>query len=415
MRTYWLYLESYTMVFSEKERTLIYNTLSGEYIIINNYGKAYKLIQELISEPDIYLTQITEEVLSESEVFNFVKLLRNKFLAELIDCRLVTDQPVILVPKLRLMESVKENLEESISLDEDILSYLQKITIQLTGDCSNHCQSCNFAYKQHTVCHKIPQKEIPIGRLMYLMDYIKNSSVTTVYLTGGNPFSYSAWTELIHIFQRSQSLIFNICCTPEHLYSVSDDVKNILLSTTNVVLTIQIRNNISQDNFERLNHFLNNWKISKKFEFFIRSEEELAEIENCCKSIKSDLYEIKFLFQKGFSNIEVLLLDEESILSQISSKKDIFRRQVLNTHDFGSLIIQADGKVFGNINLEQIGDILEDDLPTILYQELNNGNSWLRIRKDAPCSNCIFQWLCPSPSNYELFVNRKNLCSVKHE
>ena len=130
MRTYWLYLESYTMVFSEKERTLIYNTLSGEYIIINNYGKAYKLIQELISEPDIYLTQITEEVLSESEVFNFVKLLRNKFLAELIDCRLVTDKPVILVPKLRLMESVKENLEESISLDEDILSYLQKITIQ---------------------------------------------------------------------------------------------------------------------------------------------------------------------------------------------------------------------------------------------------------------------------------------------
>lgn len=34
-------------------------------------------------------------------------------------------------------------------------------------------------------------------------------------------------------------------------------------------------------------------------------------------------------------------------------------------------------------------------------------------RVQNPCNACIYQWLCPSPSNYELAIGKPNLCHVK--
>jgi len=35
-------------------------------------------------------------------------------------------------------------------------------------------------------------------------------------------------------------------------------------------------------------------------------------------------------------------------------------------------------------------------------KEISEGKSWLWIRNQAPCSKCADQWLCPSPSDYEI-------------
>ena len=49
----------------------------------------------------------------------------------------------------------------------------------------------------------------------------------------------------------------------------------------------------------------------------------------------------------------------------------------------------------------------------IISKELEEGRSWLRIRNQAPCNTCLYQWFCPSPSNYEIAIGRPNLCHVK--
>lgn len=145
MNTYWLYLESYTMVFNETSQTLIYNTLSGEHLFIPKSGEVNNLLQRLILPPDIYLLQITEEELTNEVIKSFVWELRHKFMGELIDCRLTTDKPVILYPQLQLMASVKNlNLNDEDSIGDNILDYLQKITIQLTGSCNLSCRHANM-------------------------------------------------------------------------------------------------------------------------------------------------------------------------------------------------------------------------------------------------------------------------------
>ena len=67
-------------------------------------------------------------------------------------------------------------------------------------------------------------------------------------------------------------------------------------------------------------------------------------------------------------------------------------------------------------NLDRIFSFLEK-IRMIFYEiiskEIAEGQSWLRIRNQFPCNACNYQWLCPSPSDYETAIGRPNLCHVK--
>ncbi|MEG1088463.1 MAG: radical SAM protein, partial [Bacteroidales bacterium] len=92
------------------------------------------------------------------------------------------------------------------------------------------------------------------------------------------------------------------------------------------------------------------------------------------------------------------------------SKREIFAHQSLNTISFGQLTVMPDGLVYSNVNHQHIGKIC-DDITDIIVNELKQNYSWRRIRDSARCSKCLFQWLCPSPSNYEIVMQKDCICS----
>ena len=85
--------------------------------------------------------------------------------------------------------------------------------------------------------------------------------------------------------------------------------------------------------------------------------------------------------------------------------------QKLNIQDFGKLTVMADGQIYANVNHEAIGNI-KDTPHAIVYREITEGHSWLRIRDNKPCCECIYQWLCPTPSHYEDVIGKQNLCNI---
>ena len=93
--------------------------------------------------------------------------------------------------------------------------------------------------------------------------------------------------------------------------------------------------------------------------------------------------------------------------------KDFFNRQSMNLYDFGKINIVSNGDVYANLNHPSIGNIYIDNIYEIVQKEIDEGLSWLRIRNQAPCKDCAYQWLCPPPSNYEIIIGRPNLCHVK--
>lgn len=71
------------------------------------------------------------------------------------------------------------------------------------------------------------------------------------------------------------------------------------------------------------------------------------------------------------------------------------------------------GDAYANVNHPILGNIYRDSIYEIVQKELDEGKSWFRIRNEAPCHNCLYQWLCPSPSDCEIQIGRSNLCFIK--
>ena len=85
--------------------------------------------------------------------------------------------------------------------------------------------------------------------------------------------------------------------------------------------------------------------------------------------------------------------------------------EAMKISNFGKLTVMPDGTVYANVNASPLGTI-DDSLYSLVYKEFMEGKSWFKVRDEAPCIDCVYQWLCPSPSNYEKVVGRPNLCHI---
>ena len=88
-------------------------------------------------------------------------------------------------------------------------------------------------------------------------------------------------------------------------------------------------------------------------------------------------------------------------------------QRTMNLYDFGKITILPNGDVYANLNHPSLGNIHVNNIQEILHKEVEEGKSWFRVRNQAPCTDCVYQWICPSPSNYEIAIGRSNLCHVK--
>jgi len=110
---------------------------------------------------------------------------------------------------------------------------------------------------------------------------------------------------------------------------------------------------------------------------------------------------------------ENVFLSKEDILSSSLTIKDFFAHQAINIYDFGKITIMPNGDAYANVNHPTLGNIYMQNIHEIVQNEITDGKSWFRIRNQAPCNDCVYQWLCPSPSNYEIAIGRPNLCHIK--
>lgn len=93
--------------------------------------------------------------------------------------------------------------------------------------------------------------------------------------------------------------------------------------------------------------------------------------------------------------------------------REIFRNKKLNANDFGTFIIFPDGSVKANINTKILGNINEISILELIYRELLENTAWRVVRNNMMCNNCLYQFLCPPPSNYEKVIGIPNLCHVE--
>jgi len=105
-------------------------------------------------------------------------------------------------------------------------------------------------------------------------------------------------------------------------------------------------------------------------------------------------------------------LTKEDVFSKSLSFREIFARQKLNTNFFGSLTLMPDGKAYANVNSPVLGNIETESMLDLINKEMNENTAWRKTRNATPCTDCLYQYLCPSPANYEHAIGKPNLCHI---
>ena len=376
---YWFTIEPYVFVDIKSKHVLLYNTLDGVTIESTN-EKIVELLQETLQEENCGVALLTHERYRQEEICCFVDELREKFMGDVINVSLSDGKPVQILPFYNYSKEQELYKKNNFSSYKNILEKLFEISLYIDA-------TTNITKLIH-----------------FLITLPKNLTFNIV----GNMEEVPNYSELFSYLDH--------CSSP----------KNLLCSYKNIIpLQPIFAHNFSYQisvsfpiNVERWNHAMKvllSQALPVEFVFEVSSEEDVQLSEQLIEQHQIDKYRLKPNYTGNnirFFENEVFL-SKEDILSTPMTMKDFFARQAMNLYDFGKITILPNGDVYANLNHPSLGNIYVKNIHEILHKEVEEGKSWFRVRNHPPCTDCVYQWICPSPSNYEIAIGRSNLCHVK--
>lgn len=406
MNKFWFYLKSSVYVESKPQHILLYDTDSGNYWESVSVD-VISLIKELYKDVNLGVISIDKAMLSPdaSEGIDCIIERKMGFLYEIKSGKM---KPISLIPLLTLKKDMEKLLsnEEALSyLQRDLGKYVLEVNIHLNDVCNLSCKWCNKYNKQFLSCSKEHVGNLSPLLLERIFKQIQFLPIPSVNIVGGDCFKYRLF-DLLEEFKGKYNKDVNI-------YSHYKNIPVNIFKTTYIIHAI-IPFPIDINAFQCV---FNHIRSVDKLHFIIEDELQYDQLQMIVDefSIKEESIEIH-PFYNG-NNIDFfekcVYLDKEDILSKKISMREILRNKKLNVHTFGGLHIFPNGDVKGSILTDIIGNIQNENIVNIIFKELKSNTAWRLVRDMAPCSDCVLQWFCPPPSNYEHVMKKPNLCHVK--
>ena len=400
MKQYWLSINPDVFIWTKEEKGLVYNCRNYKFVHFCCTGELQHLINHLIQIDNLYGVEISEQTLSDAILADWIKKLQNMDAALLVENNGKNAKPVSFKPQVKIQDSIPHyKLQHQLGKEGDIISNLHKLVVHMNGT--------PFGNDEYSEQIPYPRKENQNLQLTDIVHFIKTYGdirLLSEIVLIGCPCTYPQYDELVS-FLRAQYLSPSIYCTQE------DYVANEKTFITKEDVTFHVLIHNYQDNLCKLLESTLS-KDSVCVDFVVNSDEDCEQAYFWIEKYnleKSRIYPVYTGENLSFLE-DNLYLDEEDIKEIHLSKREIFARQVLNTNFFGVFTILPDGRVLADGKLE-VGSIKED-LYTLIFREMTEGKSWFHTREYSPCNKCVYQYLCPSPSNYERALNRANLCHL---
>jgi pseudo-rSAM protein len=409
IQDYWFLLNSFTYIaFDNKACLLLYNTQSGKYLE-SKEKDLIALVQSAREKKNLGVALLSGHLL-ENDSFN-------KLITEIIELQIakiyplngLKNKPISLVPVLNLQKDVEKlRKDPSRSIGEDVLSYLTTLNLYINTFCEQTCIYCNSYYKQIFCCRKNGEdREMPIDLISDIIKQVSVSPIGTINILGGNIFKYSEIKNLLNLLAAIDSKIRYWL----HYKNIAENIDTPLLQIMeckDVIVNFPI-------DMDKVNYVI---KTLDKEEFALHIIIENAQQYEQYQSLQEHYIEANFQiipFYNG-SNIdffvENVFLTREDILSRPINQRNIFCNQALNSNDFGSLHIFPTGAVKANPTSDNLGNVRNLSIAELLTVEMDKNTAWRVIRNEKPCNRCLYQYLCPPPSNYETAIGKPNLCHV---
>ncbi|MFZ5430208.1 MAG: TIGR04150 pseudo-rSAM protein [Bacteroidota bacterium] len=385
MEKTYLCLYPQTFIWDKGEEGLIFNSQHGCGFRYSN--QTIKEITKALSDlKNLHCIELDFSKCDNQELNHFIENIIRIKAGEVVKLHAEIPKPVIIPPLLNLQSDVFRLLKQAPKIaGENVLDYLHEITIHIDTDVDGTTYMLSRIFK-----------------------IVSCSKLVIIHIKGSNMFKLSDQMTLLDQIGKM--------ITIKYIHEKLDNMKHEFLnnlSTRKFMLMIEVDNYECRQKISEMVSMTKELDINARWIFYVRNEEEYQKADMFIKKYKIPKCEISPVFngENLFFFRDHIFIDENDLIKPELSKREIFAHQALNTNDFGKLTIMPDGKVYANPYFPALGTI-EDDIRELIYRELIEGKSWLRIRDMEPCCNCVYQWLCPSPSDYELAIGKPNLCHI---
>ncbi|MDX9694197.1 MAG: hypothetical protein RBT49_00235 [Bacteroidales bacterium] len=353
-------------------------------------------------------------------ILSFVNNLKRLYLCDFIENSVIDFPPVIINNENFLSDSLSgiNPLDFTMRNINYLNTFLKEITIIVNNYDSDH--NLNKIYFQASSMSNILNKpsQLVDRHLEKIYSIIRNSPIKCVNIVGSDIFNYSQIQDLFNFLNSIDVLKIINLNGSDLVKIINQGIENKWLyffkelEKEYSILMIFLDKNIKEEDFNLIKGFQDQFKLNIEFKFIIEESDEIVKAEKLTKNL-SDNYSF-YAFYNGnnlsFIKREVFLSEDEIMNIMPMDSKEIFSRSKLNRNYFSKLTFMSNGNIYSNFHKPKVGDLDENKIYKIIYNELKNGY-WVYTRKLAkPCKNCIYNTFCPPVSNYEFDLNRNNLC-----
>ena len=373
---YWFTIEPYVYIKVTNKSALLYNTLDGVSVESDKI-EVIQLLEETLKEENCGVILLTSERYGDIILNNFIKELREKYMADIIDVKLSSGKPVQMLPLTNMFDRDEAYRKKKSTENKNVLENLSEITIHIDYTTN-------------------------IAMLISFMQSIPNQ--VTFNICGNNDH----YNDLVNFLNHLSSPKYILCS-----YLDIINIKNIYENNFSYKISVHFPINMQQ--FEISRQTLLNFALPFEYIFDVTSNDDYFHAEKIIEQFQIKRYRLNPVYNGENLHFfeENVFLTREDILSTSMDLKDLFAHQLINVYDFGKINIMPNGDAYANLHHPILGNIYTHSIYEIVHKEMKEGLSWFNIRNQAPCNDCVYQWLCPSPSKYEAAMGRNNLCHIK--
>jgi pseudo-rSAM protein len=400
--TYWLFLEPYVHAIVRGSQGLLYNSVSRKYQVISVSDRLGYILESLCKPEQNYIIALPRNITVLPEVKSFIGVLRRHFMGDCIKANRTDIKPFNPFP-----HPVIKKKSEPVLKD-----FIREISFYADMPGMPDHQIYNQAYRQFFFPRiAAGRPEMPgsglIGSVLEQMRPLKSANVNFVGISPDNPSVF----EILSSATKELPFRFTFYLSPGAPVPTIPGWMARRISL--VFLVIQPSDMPSADHPEIWSKIAGFKTV--EFHFVVRNMEEVSAFSET--AVLNGI--TKFAFKPFFDgqNLdffkEQVFIGEEDVRMSRPGQNHVFSRLIMNDNDFGKFHVMPDGTVFANTNDPTVGVIPQNTLLDLVDYEMKKGISWIRSRtKVQPCNDCIYQFLCPPVSNYELLINRFNFCHI---
>jgi pseudo-rSAM protein len=270
-----------------------------------------------------------------------------------------------------------------------------------------NCQYCAEYFKQNVCCIKCNENNDILNRevLSNIISQIKNAPIGKINILGGNILQLPYLNDLQEILNEFAEQVHLWI----HYENIAQNEININSFKIIIPVTFPVNKSAISKCVEKMENQVHEYR------FFISNTNEYKITESIIEKYDIKSYNIcPFYTQENFDFFkENIFINREDIFSEKIPFRRIFAHQKLNTNLFGSLTIVSNGNAHANVHSSVLGNIKTDSILNLIDKEMKINTAWRKIRNKKPCVDCLYQYICPSPSNYETVIGKPNLCHVQ--